>query len=888
MKKRLVSMLLVLTMVFALAIPVVGIEPFGGNGEYFVQNEEELRAALSSDSLSANIIISLLDSFNVSGDTLFVPGGRIVTINGGGNQLTFTRNMVDVPLFAVDGELILNDVTLNGNGLRRAGRRGVLVNSSGTLVMEAGAVIQNFNVHNSVGGFNDSALALVYDGSGSAVAVAAGATFNMYGGSIIDNTAFQGSVLVIGTFNMHGGIIANNNATAGSMFFGGGGVKVWNGGVINMYGGEISHNTANRHGGGIYLVNGTLNMSGGTISNNNANIGGGVTADWHSTIIMSGGYVHSNTARVLGAGVNIERHAVFTMLDGEINDNHVLEGAAHQGGGGVFVQNYTTFIMHGGLIHGNSADVAGGVRVHSGNFIMYGGTISENIARGRGADVNFGNGGGVHVREGVGTHVSVPNVEANTFVMHGGTIIGNTAALHGGGVWVGNNDISARFDMLGGTISDNTAVNGGGVFTARSANPNDQNVLEPNTYRNITIAAGSTFEGNVATSGRFVPPQENANAHWHPFRQLLTNDDVNFAGVIYSPPAVPQAPVITYYGPFTVRVDENTTLTLEAVGCYPLPITWELVSGTVPIGMTLNPDGTITGTPTVDDTFSFVVIARNDAGPSVAETVVVHVLMPPTILGPNPPSVGLNVPAAPFPFDAVGSPVLVWSYVGPLPNGMTFIDGMLAGTPTQEGSFPITVTVTNEVGSDSRTFTLVVGVLPVVTSTEATAESGVWFEYALQAASPSPIIDWTHVSGPLPAGLFFNPATGDISGFTTDVGIFPIVVTATNHVGTSAQATFNLAVEAMNPYKPVLPEPPGDGIIRFQRALPIMHQLEATGATPMTWTIVGSVPLPPGLLLNSTTGVITGRAMFAGTTVVRIRVQNNFGWYERDFRIIVM
>lgn len=78
------------------------------------------------------------------------------------------------------------------------------------------------------------------------------------------------------TFNMYGGTLRGGNRTGF-----GGGVKVANG-TMNVYGGTITENTATSDGGGIYVgTKGALNLYGGTITGNKVNTneahhGGGV------------------------------------------------------------------------------------------------------------------------------------------------------------------------------------------------------------------------------------------------------------------------------------------------------------------------------------------------------------------------------------------------------------------------------------------------------------------------------------------------------------------------------------------------------------------------------------------------------------------------------------
>ncbi len=109
---------------------------------------------------------------------------------------------------------------------------------------------------------------------GSDVYVAAGATFTMYGGSIIGRypagseiynylleTNSGVHVAAGATFTMYDGKISKHHCTAGNT----GGVRLY-GGTFVMYGGEISDNRSEENGGGVCMENGsTFTMHGGKI-----------------------------------------------------------------------------------------------------------------------------------------------------------------------------------------------------------------------------------------------------------------------------------------------------------------------------------------------------------------------------------------------------------------------------------------------------------------------------------------------------------------------------------------------------------------------------------------------------------------------------------------------
>ncbi|MBD5441030.1 MAG: right-handed parallel beta-helix repeat-containing protein [Treponema sp.] len=90
-------------------------------------------------------------------------------------------------------------------------------------------------------------------------------------------------------------------------------------GTFNMTGGEITGNTANKSGGGVYNSSSTFNMSGGKISENTANNNGGGVCN-SGTFTMTGGEITNNNATEHGGGVYNTRNSTFTQ-GGTVSDN---------------------------------------------------------------------------------------------------------------------------------------------------------------------------------------------------------------------------------------------------------------------------------------------------------------------------------------------------------------------------------------------------------------------------------------------------------------------------------------------------------------------------------------------------------------------------------------
>jgi hypothetical protein len=122
--------------------------------------------------------------------------------------------------------------------------------------------------------------------------------------------------------------------------------------------------------------------------------------------------------------------------------------------------------------------------------------------------------------------------------------------------------------------------------------------------------------------------------------------------------------------------------------------------------------------------------------------------------------------------------------------------GVLSGTPGAGtgGPYPLTATATNVTGTNVQSFTLVVNQTPAITNANTTAFTvGVSGAFHVGATGyPTPAFT---LSGTLPNGVGFNPATQMISGTPAAAtgGSYPVTLTATNVAGTNTQS-FTLTV----------------------------------------------------------------------------------------------
>lgn len=203
----------------------------------------------------------------------------------------------------------------------------------------------------------------IMDEGGGGVYISSNATFNMYGGTITDNSSTYGYGAGVfinsnGTFNMNGGTISDNSA------YGGAGVFVSVNASFNMYDGTISNNTATT-GGGVFVYQ-TFTMNGGTISSNTASSqGGGVYVYNNCTFEMYDGTITGNEASLSGGAVYLMQNASYTMHDGTISSNTATSEADS-----VYLNSDSTFTMYEGYLSGDfyKYDDSGTVSISRGYF----------------------------------------------------------------------------------------------------------------------------------------------------------------------------------------------------------------------------------------------------------------------------------------------------------------------------------------------------------------------------------------------------------------------------------------------------------------------------------------------------------------------------------------
>ncbi len=311
------------------------------------------------------------------------------------------------------------------------------------------------------------------------------------------------------------------------------------------------------------------------------------------------------------------------------------------------------------------------------------------------------------------------------------------------------------------------------------------------------------------------------------------------------------------------------------------PYSWAFTSGSLPAGVSLAANGTISGNPAVSGTFSFTATVADSASPAQTKSATFSLVV-------APPSIGITTTTVPS--GTIGSSYssvlqasggiapYAWSITsGALPSGLTLAatSGVISGTPTATGTFSFTVTVADAESpalTKSAGFSFVVtpASLAIITSSLPAGTQGSSYNRTLQATGGTTPYNWSITTGALPTGLTLSATTGMISGTPTVSGNFSFGVTVQD-AGSPAQtatATVTLSlVAAGTPLAISSTSVPAGATGQIYNAL-----LNATGGTgPYTWSITSGT-LPAGLSLATSTGTISGTPTASGSTSLTFKV----------------
>ena len=125
----------------------------------------------------------------------------------------------------------------------------------------------------------------------------------------------------------------------------------------------------------------------------------------------------------------------------------------------------------------------------------------------------------------------------------------------------------------------------------------------------------------------------------------------------------------------------------------------------LPPGLSVNQTtGVISGTPNTVGKFLVSILAANTAGSDTQTLAMTFTANPPLITSPLSVSTG-TIQNFSYTITASGAGPLTFSATN-LPLGLSFSGNTISGTPAQQGTYHVTITATNPLGSDTETLTI--------------------------------------------------------------------------------------------------------------------------------------------------------------------------------------
>lgn len=281
------------------------------------------------------------------------------------------------------------------------------------------------------------------------------------------------------------------------------------------------------------------------------------------------------------------------------------------------------------------------------------------------------------------------------------------------------------------------------------------------------------------------------------------------------------------------------------------------VSPSLPAGLILDTaTGRIFGTPTLaKPTATYVVTATNSTGSTSTNVVITVLIARPRNLVYATPKVLYQNFLIPDISPSVSGTVASYAIDRPLPTGLSFSSstGIISGTPRALSSMQTyVITARNSTGSTTASIDISVVIAPP-SNLAYFSPTKLIQDSTLAPVRPtySGLATTFTIDKPLPLGLTFNTAAGEITGKpSVFTGSIRYVITASNSTG-STSAPLDLEV---------LIAPPKN----LKYATPVIYE-EEIAISPLNPSVIGKVDtysidkaLPDGLSLDPATGIISG------------------------------
>jgi hypothetical protein len=644
-------------------------------------------------------------------------------------------------------------------------------------------------------------------------------------------------------------------------------------------------------GAGVLMGAGSSLSNTGSISGGSGIGGGGGGAG----VLMSAGSSLSNTGSISGGyGVGGNR-GVGVLATG--NASIVNAGAIAGRRAITLTSGGNRLELHGGYAFtGNVISDGSG----AGDTLVFGGAGTANVflpqigpnifSRFQGFARFEKTGSGTWTASNVAAQAMILSVSAGTLELANGVLpTGSSVGVMSGGTLAGIGSVGGSLTVnSGGTLAPGRSATPLGTLTLNTG-PFVQSAGSTlsiaadgagNSSKVVLLSGSATLSGNVSVAFSAAPALGQTYT-------IVSGGSVvgAFALVTATGLAAGHAPWASYgassatlnIGQIPAITSANAaTFTAGAAASFPVGVTGFpaptcSATGVLPLGITFSTSTcTLSGTTLASGIHPLTFNASSVAG-NATQSFTLTVVQSPSITSANATNFTIGA-AGSFPLGMAGFPAPACSVTGALPAGVSFNTATctLSGTPLAAGSYPLTFTASNGVGTNAtQSFTLSVSQSPAITSANAAGfTTGTAGSFTLTMGGfPAPTCS---VTGTLPGGVTFNTSTCTLSGTPVAGGIYPLTFTASNGVGPNATQSFTLTVGQA-------PSITSANAATFTAGTAASFALGITGFPVPACSAVGA--LPGGITFNTSTCTLSGTptAATGGTYPITFSVSNGVG-----------